>query len=851
MAGTSVVFDILARDRASDKFDHLSKSVDHSGGALGKFSSMAAHAAKVGAVALAGGAVLAAKGLYEAAQGAVEDQAAAAKLAKTLQTVAHATDGQIASTEDWITAQGKAFGVADDDLRPSLQRLAEATHDVGKAQDLASLAMDVAAAKGKPLVTVSEALMKAYNGSIGGLSRLGVKTKDAAGETISFEAAVKQMADTFGGAASAHADTLAGKMDILKLNISEAGESIGYKLLPYASQAATWLGEHLPAALDAVDKKAGPVFESIVDGAGELKDAVTPLVSELAEAFGHLTKAGGGAGDMWHDTLLPAIQTTSDALATVVDFIDDLPRPVKEFGAQAAVAAIALGQLNKAMAAIKASDFIGNMQDSEKRTAALGTAAKQAAGVGGIALLMSAMQDSGEEAQGLGHIFKTVAGGAGIGAMFGPIGALVGALGGVGLAAAFSKTKDEAHQARIELMKSEGFKDSKSDADDLTEALHGVIHAYGATARAQVKSGLYDENGLRPEVQALRDIGVSMDTIVSATMGQADAQKVVRDHLRESVGDAQSLYEKRKADYEVIKAQVDEARRLGTQATGGRGAASVHIDPELEQRLRDAESAMDDAKNSMDELGVAQETYRQRVKDTTGAIDSAIAVQHKLARQLHLSNDEYKDLPKKFRIEVEDGGLDQTGADLLRTIGRYKDLQNFKKIETLVSAPGATLSADQIKKLQDRYKLTPPQVKTLVNLESGGATSDLNRYQQLLRNLDSPANDVNNYIYTHHVSTGGGSGGGADVYEDSGGPPKHPRTMPQGPTRTVLPPTITHGAQRSMAAPRSATVKHIHEHRWPDRVTLHALGRDFEFALRQHMRDEIEQAEAFAESQRD
>jgi hypothetical protein len=54
-----------------------------------------------------------------------------------------------------------------------------------------------------------------------------------------------------------------------------------------------------------------------------------------------------------------------------------------------------------------------------------------------------------------------------------------------------------------------------------------------------------------------------------------------------------------------------------------------------------------------------------------------------------------------------------------------------------------------------------------------------------------------------------------------------------------------------MAAPRSATVKHIHEHRWPDRVTLHALGRDFEFALRQHMRDEIEQAEAFAESQRD
>jgi hypothetical protein len=58
MASTSVVFDIIARDRASDKFDNLGKSVDGSTSKTGKFSSAMSGVARVaGPVALGLGAV--------------------------------------------------------------------------------------------------------------------------------------------------------------------------------------------------------------------------------------------------------------------------------------------------------------------------------------------------------------------------------------------------------------------------------------------------------------------------------------------------------------------------------------------------------------------------------------------------------------------------------------------------------------------------------------------------------------------------------------------------------------------------------------------------------------------------
>ena len=115
---------------------------------------------------------------------------------------------------------------------PRSAELAAATGDLGKAQELAALAMDVSAGSGKSLEQVTEALQKGVNGSVGGLSRLGVATKDASGKTKSLEQITADLAKTYSGAAATAAETTAGKQKRLSVALGELGEEIGARVLP-------------------------------------------------------------------------------------------------------------------------------------------------------------------------------------------------------------------------------------------------------------------------------------------------------------------------------------------------------------------------------------------------------------------------------------------------------------------------------------------------------------------------------------------------------------------------------------------------------------------------------------------
>lgn len=261
MAARKIVIEFLGDSK------DLQKSMGDAESKSGKLSGTLGKVGKAAALGLGAGVVIAAKGLFDMTRGAIEDEKAQKLLAQTLKNATGATDKQVASVESWITAQGKALGVADDDLRPALQRLAEATGDVGKAQQLTSLAMDISAGTGKSLKTVSEALAKAQMGQVGALSRYGIRTRDAAGELMSFEEVVKSASGTFEGQAATAANTLDGKMARLKLILSETGETIGSKLIPMVTTAADWfLNKGLPAAAafgGFLQDTLGPIFERI------------------------------------------------------------------------------------------------------------------------------------------------------------------------------------------------------------------------------------------------------------------------------------------------------------------------------------------------------------------------------------------------------------------------------------------------------------------------------------------------------------------------------------------------------------------------------------------------------------
>jgi hypothetical protein len=209
-----------------DKADNSTKSFSS------KVSKYSKAMAKSFAVAGAAAGAYALKIGIEGARAAVEDEKSQRQLAEALRNTTNATDAQIASTEEYISKQQLAFGVADTKLRPALANLARATGDVGMAQQLTNLAIDISAAPGKDLEGVSMALSKAYNGNLGALTRLGVPLDASIIATKDFNAAQGELTRLFGGAAKANTETYAGQLAIVTERTAELKESIGFALLP-------------------------------------------------------------------------------------------------------------------------------------------------------------------------------------------------------------------------------------------------------------------------------------------------------------------------------------------------------------------------------------------------------------------------------------------------------------------------------------------------------------------------------------------------------------------------------------------------------------------------------------------
>jgi hypothetical protein len=187
-------------------------------------------------------------------QQAEEDEVSQARLATGLKNSTGATKAQIAAQEAYITKLEYADGVTDEKLRPALQRLVGATHSVGKGHNLMKRALDASAGSTKSLDVVTTALVKAQNGNVGALAKLGVKTKDADGKTISYREGLKRLSDMYGGQAAAKANTFAGKMDRLKIVLSEAAESIGAALIPVLSMLATFFISKVVPAVTSANK---------------------------------------------------------------------------------------------------------------------------------------------------------------------------------------------------------------------------------------------------------------------------------------------------------------------------------------------------------------------------------------------------------------------------------------------------------------------------------------------------------------------------------------------------------------------------------------------------------------------
>jgi len=323
MAGNRTLkLSILADvDDLKKKLGQGEAEVSGFGDKLGDFGKKAAAAF---AVAAAAAAAYAGKLLVDGVKSAIEDEKAQAKLATTLKNVTGATDDQIASVEKQIEKLSLANGIADDELRPSFERLVRATDDVTKAQNLQKLALDIAAGSGKSLEAVSASLAKAYDGNTSALSKLGIGLSTAELKSMSFDEVTKKLSDTFGGQATTQAETFEGRMKRLQVAFDEAKESVGARLLPILTNLVTYFTDNVGPIVESIKDKIKPLTTAIENNKDEFK-----ALWEFVKTY--LVPFINGALKLAFSGFISSVTLAVNGVGKLVDFFGDLYDKYKKF----------------------------------------------------------------------------------------------------------------------------------------------------------------------------------------------------------------------------------------------------------------------------------------------------------------------------------------------------------------------------------------------------------------------------------------------------------------------------------------------------------------------------------------
>jgi hypothetical protein len=255
---------------------------------LGKdFDKFANKTAKAFGVAAAASAAFAIKVGKDAVQGAMEDQKQQVALATALRNVTGATDEAIASTVQYLDKLELLVGVDNKELIPSLQVLTQATKDLGTAQKIQGLALDISAGTTRDLGSVSLALAKAIGGNVSALTRLGVPLDAAAVKSKDLDAILESLAKTFGGQAEKRAETFEFRINRLNLAFNQILDGLGYALIPVLEQFATVIQTQILPQLAAwIDANK----DELAAGLGTILAQIPVLIQNVTDFFGVISR---------------------------------------------------------------------------------------------------------------------------------------------------------------------------------------------------------------------------------------------------------------------------------------------------------------------------------------------------------------------------------------------------------------------------------------------------------------------------------------------------------------------------------------------------------------------------------
>jgi Prophage tail length tape measure protein len=310
MPDLSLVFDLLARDRASSEVAKVGDSMKKAGDEGSRMGGLIKTGIGMAAGALVGaGLVSTLTDFYDAA-------AESAKIGKLTENVIRSTGAAAGITADQVgdlaTALSNKTGQDDEAIQSAENLLLTFTNvrnEAGKGNDVfnqtAALALDMSTALGTDASSAAMQLGKALNDPVRGVTALTksgvsftqqqkdqIKAMVAAGDTLGAQRIILgEVSKEFGGAAEAAATP----MDRMKVAAGNLQETIGAALIPAFSAAAGGVSDFLSGFMDGTD--------------------------ELGSAQNMWAVAGAVVADTWNNKIYPALKLVGDYGRQVFDIL--------------------------------------------------------------------------------------------------------------------------------------------------------------------------------------------------------------------------------------------------------------------------------------------------------------------------------------------------------------------------------------------------------------------------------------------------------------------------------------------------------------------------------------------------
>lgn len=227
----------------------------------------------------------------------IEEDKAVRALATNLENLGLAYD--VKPIEDYIRTLQYATGVADGVLRPSLNKLVTSTTNLAEAQRILELGLDISAATGLQLTSVTDALARAYLGNNASLSRLNIGIQRADLNSKSFAEITDELTQKFRGQAARAANTYAGQLAILSAAAGDAQEILGEKLVK-SVELLLDTDKGVPALAKS--------FEDVATYVGNVALGLSTILALYKQLPGTGKSSGTGFAKGLLQTLFPALK---------------------------------------------------------------------------------------------------------------------------------------------------------------------------------------------------------------------------------------------------------------------------------------------------------------------------------------------------------------------------------------------------------------------------------------------------------------------------------------------------------------------------------------------------------------